>query len=182
MTKRKTTRWLSRTQPNWKSWIWWANRINTKVVYKGRNGAKGRTRNNRKWNAQGPLEKLVGLGRANIEKAPYCDTRKSERRGTLGEIMRSDWMTKLDFRKKEKNATKKKARMAAWIGWLMSCKETVRKSRVGVMGSLRAGVAPKKRLHPRNTSWKEYELSHTGGKPNKRWKCLILEIWSWTVP
>ena len=61
-------------------------------------------------------------------------------------------MTKLDFRRKEKNATKNKARIAACIGLLMSNKETVRQRRMDVMGSLRAGVAPKKRLHPRNTS------------------------------
>ena len=48
-----------------------------------------------------------------LRKAQHCETRKSERRGTLGEIMRSDSTTKLDFRKKEKLLLKTKARIAA---------------------------------------------------------------------
>ena len=83
---------------------------------------------------------------------------KSERRGTLGEITWADGTTKLDFRKKEKNATRNKARMAAWSSWLASNIETIRKSKMGVMASLRAVAAPKKRLHPRNANWNEIKL------------------------
>ena len=66
---------------------------------------------------------------------------KSERRGTLGELTRADGTIKLDFRKKEKNATRNKARMAAWSGWVASNRETIRESRMGVIASLRAGAA-----------------------------------------
>ena len=108
--------------------------------------------------------------------------RKAERRDTIAEITRADWTTRLDFRKKEKKATKNKARIAAWRGLPGSNKETICKSKVGVIGDLRAGAEPKKRLQPRNASWKEYERSQSRGKPNERWKCLILAMWFWTVP
>ena len=41
MTKNKRMRWLSRTQPNRKKWVWWANRIDTKVVCRGPKRDKG---------------------------------------------------------------------------------------------------------------------------------------------
>ena len=81
--------------------------------------------------------------------------RKAERRDTIAEITRADWTTRLDFRKKEKKATKNKARIAAWRGLPGSNKESIRKSKVGAIGDLRAGAELKKRLHSRNASWKE---------------------------
>ena len=75
----------------------------------------------------------------------------------------ADWTTRLDLRKQETKETKNKAFIAAWRGLLGSNKETIRKSKVGVIGNLRAGAEPRKRLHPRNASWKEYEWSHPEG-------------------
>ena len=153
----------------------------------GKSGSDGRTALRRRWcwraaTGQSGEPGILGSGTHKarwknwmvlvawmLRKAPCCDMWKSERRGTLGELTRADGTTKLDFRKKEKNATRNKARMAAWSGWVASNRETIRESRMGVIASLRAGAAPKNRLQPRKANWKEYKFSHPGGKPNKRW-------------
>ena len=73
---------------------------------------------------------------------------------TLEEICRVLSGTRLDLRKKVKNATKNKAHIAACKGiqkWKRSngaCKIE------GVIGDLRETACPKKRLTPRSKSWK----------------------------
>lgn len=94
---------------------------------------------------------------------------KFERRGILGEIIWVDGIIKLDFRKKEKNVIRNKVRMVVWSGWLGSNKEIIRKSRMGVMVSLRVVVVFKNRLYSRNVNWKEYKFFYSGWKLNKRW-------------
>ena len=76
----------------------------------------------------------------------------------------------LDFRKKEKKATKNKAQVHSCLKGVT--KRPIRKSRVGVIGNLCAGAEPKKRLHPCNTSWKQYELSQPWRKTEQAMKML----------
>ena len=91
---------------------------------------------------------LIVLVARIYKKAPSGARTKSQRRGSLLEVTLGEAATKLDWRRKEKKATKKSAHMAAWRGFPKLNNRAMDKSKLGVIGSLRRGAVPSKRLDP----------------------------------
>ena len=120
------------------------------------NGIMGRGIERARW------KNWIVLVARMCKNALLGETCKSKRRGTLGEVTSEVGSTILDLRRNKKTVTRKKAHIAAWRGLPMSNNRAIRKSREGVIGSLRAGISLRNRLHPRTASWKTYELSHQG--------------------
>lgn len=60
----------------------------------------------------------------------------------------TDGAVRLDLRRKEKKATRKRHQMAAWKGMEVSSKSRIRRSRSSVMGDFWLVFVPKRRFSP----------------------------------